>query len=85
MIKKRMVTDRSGKYNYWATLRRVRNEYIKSLGDVRAEDPTAINNGFYDYMQKTYGIKIHFVDSYISADFDVVDEKKYMLYQIKYA
>jgi hypothetical protein len=84
MIKKRMVTDRSGKYRFWIGLRSVRNDYLMSLSDISAENPTVINNGFYNHMQKVYGIKLDIVDGNIGPDYEVIDEKKYMLYQIKY-
>ena len=85
MIKKRMVTDRSGKYDYWATLRRARDEYIRNCGMDYQITPTEVNNGFYYHMQQVYGIKVQIIDGYISAEFEIVNEKKYMLYQIKYA
>jgi hypothetical protein len=84
MIKKRMVTDRSGKYTFWAMLRCARDEYIRNCGMDYQTTPTAINNGFYDHMQKVYGIKLDIIDGNIGPDYDIVDEKKYMLYQIKY-
>jgi hypothetical protein len=84
MIKKRMITDRSGKYQFWTIIRRVRSDYLRSLGDIRAESPMLIEKGFYDYMKKVYGIELHIIDGYIGPDYDIVDEKKYMLYQIKY-
>lgn len=84
MIKKRMLTDRSGKYEFWQKLRRARTDYMQRLGDVRAQDPFKINSSFYDYMQNIYGINLILIDGDISSFYDIVDEKKFMLFQLKY-
>lgn len=85
----------SNKYGYWNLLRRLRDEYMRD--HVSKEQKLAlhrydstgnkesIDNGYYYWIQHTYGIKPHFnSQGQILESFDVVDEKLYMFCKLKH-
>jgi hypothetical protein len=78
--------DNEDKYKrdkHWDRLRKCNADY---LSDNPTLDNLNSNNGLYYFLQKTYGIKIHFSDDgKIKGTFDIIDEKKYMLFLIKYS
>ena len=74
-----LAIQRKNRWNYWATLKQIRYEYMKDKtdGSFDAYD-------FEDYIEKHYGIKMNIVDGNITDGFVVMDEKKYLLFLLKY-
>ena len=70
---------------YWSRLRGARLEYAEKEGvDPWQEVNTTDENGFYYWMQRKYGVKLEFVDRHISGAYQVIDDKKFMFFTLKY-
>lgn len=39
---------------------------------------------FYDYVKEYYGIKLHEVEANLSPEYEVIDEKKYTVFLLKF-
>jgi hypothetical protein len=67
---------------YWQRLRLARREFAEENGI----DQLYIGNidQFTDWMNKKYGIRLEFVDGNISGAYTVTDEKKMMMFLLKY-
>jgi hypothetical protein len=75
---------KSKRYRYWSMLRSAKAEFIKatdqeSIGYVT--DPGA----FYHYLKQIYGLQVETIDGKVTDDYAVVDEKKYLLFLIKFS
>jgi hypothetical protein len=76
--------ERQQKRNtYWVMLKRARNEYYDLLAGV--PDVGMRENDFYYYMQHNYGVKVNLVDGKIDSSYQIIDEKKHMLFLLKYS
>ena len=72
--------------------RQKRDQYWRSLGKARDEynslvDGTEYNDGapgFYYFMQANYGLQPEILDGKFGPEYNVVDEKKYLLFLMKY-
>jgi len=77
-----------GDDDYLFKIYRCREEYIEML-KVRDPKPHYVaftNSGpFYEWVLNTYGIKMIATEEGITGQFEVVDEKKYLLFQLKYS
>ncbi len=70
--------NRKTRWKYWDTLRLLRAEYGNSTGQ-------STYDGFYNFLSDTYGFKpILNADHQITDDFEITDEKKYLIYLLKY-
>ena len=68
---------------YWLMLKRARNEYYDLTENVH--EVTITESDFYYYMQHNYGVKVNLVDGKIDASYQITDEKKHMLFIMKYS
>ena len=72
---------RKNRWNYWNVLKDVRAEYITNVdalaGQFDADD-------FGTYVERNYGLKMHIVDGKITDKFDIVDEKLYTFFILKW-
>jgi hypothetical protein len=68
--------------DYWKMLRMARDEYVE-LVDRTEHGPN--NESFYYFMQQNYGIKVNLIDGKIDSSYQIVDERKHMLFMMKYA
>jgi hypothetical protein len=76
--------ERQRKRNeYWLMLKRARNEYYDLVSGV--PDVGMRENDFYYYMQHNYGVKVNLVDGKIDSSYQITDEKKHMLFIMKYS
>jgi hypothetical protein len=71
------------RYRYWAMLRSAKDEFMRvtdqeSIGYIT--DPSA----FYHYLKQNYGLQVETVDSKVTDDCAIIDEKKYLLFLIKF-
>lgn len=70
--------------DFWLMTRKAKAEYI--LDHARPQDdPNAIDNGFYYYLQHTYGIKLHLENGHIKPDYEIIDEQAYLVFVLKYS
>lgn len=76
--------ERQRKRNeYWVMLKRARNEYYDLVAGVPDVDMT--ESDFYYYMQHNYGVRVNLVDGKIDSSYQITDEKKHMLFIMKYS
>jgi hypothetical protein len=69
---------RKARWKYWDTLRLLRAEYGNMTG-------TSTYDGFYKFLSDTYGFRpILNADHQITDEFEITDEKKYLIYLLKY-
>jgi hypothetical protein len=71
------------RYRYWKMLRSAKDEFIK-LTQQDAEESNTDSGAFFYYLKQTYGLQIETVDGNIGAEYAVVDEKKYLLFLMKF-
>jgi hypothetical protein len=70
---------RKKRWDYWAALKQIRREYLQDAATV---DFDAYD--FEDYIEANYGIKMNIVDGNITDGYKVMDEKKYLIFLLKY-
>lgn len=73
--------SKQSKLLYWQRLRLARNEYANETNNRSAVFET---DGFSQWMNNKYGIQLEFVDGGISGAYTVTDEKKLMMFLLKY-
>jgi len=77
----RLDTVIGGDTDHFLRLQRVKNEYDELARDV------PIGQGFltfYDYVKEYYGVKLQFDGDNVSLAYDVVNEKKYIVFLLKF-
>ena len=82
LFPERWNDNRAKRDRFWAMLRRVKSDYFKMVVEL-GNDPD--DGSFYTYMQDTYGIKLILTNrGEITDMFEVTDEKKQMMFILKY-
>ena len=71
------------RYRYWAMLKRAKLDFIELTEQASVEYEMG-DGAFYHYLEKTYGLKVELIDGKIAGEYAVVDEKKYLLFLLKY-
>lgn len=71
------IDQRKKRWDYWAALKLVRKEYMEQNKDFDAYD-------FEDYLLGQYGIKMNIVNGNITDGYKIVDEKKYLIFLLKF-
>ena len=74
------IERRKRRFKYWQTLKTLRNEYLEN-SSIKDEQETS---RFLDWVEQNYGIRSKMFDGHLTDDYDIVDEKKYMIYVLKY-
>ena len=77
----RLDTIIGGDTQHFLRLQRVKNEYDDQARDV------PIGQGFltfYDYVKEYYGVKLQFDGDNVSLAYEVIDEKKYIMFVLKF-
>lgn len=74
---KEFLEERNRRNNFWATLKILRTEY-------QLHHPQFDAYEFEEWVSNKYGIQLNFVDNNIGGDYQVVDEKKYLIYLLKF-
>ena len=72
-----LIEQRRNRWNYWEALKKVRKEYIAQNKEFDAYD-------FEDYLLGQYGLKMNIVNSNITDGYEIVDEKKYLIFLLKF-
>ena len=71
------IDFRKNRWNYWEALKKVRKEYLEQNKEFDAYD-------FEDYLTGQYGLKMNIVDGNITDGYEIVDEKKYLIFLLKF-
>jgi len=71
------IDFRKNRWNYWEALKKVRKEYMAQNKQFDAYD-------FEDYLIGQYGIKMGIIDGNITDCYDIVYEKKYLIFLLKF-
>ena len=77
----RLDTIIGGDTQHFLRLQRVKNEYDELARAV------PIGKGFltfYDYVKEYYGVKLQFDGDNVSLAYEVIDEKKYVMFVLKF-
>jgi hypothetical protein len=68
---------------YWKMLYQARQEYLK-LTDQGAAEFNMNSSAFFYYLKQNYGLLVETVDGKIAGEYAIVDEKKYLLFLLKF-
>lgn len=71
------LNQRKNRWKYWNLLKLVRVEFMEGKEQFDAYD-------FEEYIEKKYGIKMNIVNGNITDGYEVVDEKLYMLFLLRF-
>jgi hypothetical protein len=71
------IDRRKNRWNYWEALKKVRKEYMSQNKEFDAYD-------FEDYLVGQYGLKMNIVNGNITDGYEIVDEKKYLIFLLKF-
>ena len=71
------IDKRKNRWNYWEALKKVRKEYMLQNKEFDAYD-------FEDYLVGKYGLKMNIVGGNITDGYQIVDEKKYLIFLLKF-
>ena len=77
----RLDTIIGGDTQHFLRLQRVKNEWDELARAV------PVGQGFltfYDYVKEYYGVKLFFDGDNVSLDYAVIDEKKYVMFVLKF-
>ena len=72
-----LIEQRKKRWDYWAALKLVRKEYMLQNKEFDAYD-------FEDYLTGQYGLKMNIVNGNITDGYEIVDEKKYLIFLLKF-
>jgi len=70
---------RKRRWDYWAALKKVRVEYM-----IDAKNGQFDAFDFEDYIEEKYGIKMLIVNGNITDGYKIMDEKKYIVFLLKF-
>jgi hypothetical protein len=71
------IKQRANRWKYWEALKTIRKEYMKSKNGFDAYE-------FEDYLLNNYGIRMNLVSGNITDGYEIVDEKKYLVFLLKF-
>ena len=71
------IDQRRNRWNYWEALKKVRKEYMAQNNEFDAYD-------FEDYLIGQYGIRMNIVNGNITDGYEIIDEKKYLIFLLKF-
>jgi hypothetical protein len=75
------IDRRQNRWDYWAGLKKVRIEYMEVL---KVLDGQFDAYEFEEYLENNYGIKMNLVNGNITDGFKIMDEKKYIVFLLKF-
>ena len=71
------IEQRKRRWDYWSALKLVRKEYMAQNKEFDAYD-------FEDYLVGQYGLKMNIVNGNITDGYEIIDEKKYLIFLLKF-
>jgi len=77
------MTNHLERLQYWLMLRRAKDEFIK-LTDQASIEYTIDDGAFFYYLEQNYGVEVELIDGKIAGEYNIVNEKKYLLFLLKY-
>ena len=66
-----------GQISFLGKLKRAREDYEKTIGEYNV-------NGFLLWLHDVYGVTVIVRDGDLTSDYEVVDEQKFLLFELKY-
>ena len=69
--------QRQNRWKYWDALKKIRVEYLENKTEFDAYQ-------FEDYIQTKYGVKMNIVNGNITDGYEIVDEKLYLIFLLKW-
>lgn len=72
----------SSRDQYWKMLKNAYTDYLTLVNGTEYNEGI---NGFYYYMQQNYGIQVELIDGKFGSAYNIINDKKYFLFQLKYA
>lgn len=75
--------QRKTRDRYWAMLYESRKEFRMLSEQARIEYDVP-SSAFFRYLKENYGLQVETVDGLITSDYSVVDEKKYLMFLMKF-
>jgi len=76
--------QKTKRYRYWSMLRSAKNEFIELTQHAPAEFDVD-DGAFYYYLKQNYGLQVELIDGKISGEYAVINEKKYLLFLLKFS
>lgn len=71
------LQQRKNRWHYWNALKKVRTEYMENKTEFDAYD-------FEEYILRKYGVKMNIVNGNITDGYEIVDEKLYIVFLLKW-
>ena len=71
------LQQRKNRWHYWNALKKVRSEFMENKTNFDAYE-------FEDYIQTKYGVKMNIVNGNITDGYEIVDEKLYLIFLLKW-
>jgi DNA polymerase elongation subunit (family B) len=68
---------RQARWDFWKVLKVLREDYLKEQTEFHAED-------FVEWVRSTYGFALELNATGITDNYIIVDEKKYIVFKLKY-
>jgi hypothetical protein len=78
-----LQAQRKKRDQYWTMLYEARQEFLKLTQQAAAEYDTDPGAFFY-YLRQNYGLQVETVDGKITGEYAVVNEKKYLIFLMKF-
>ena len=68
---------RKARWEFWEVLKKLRVEYMKDHKEFHAED-------YVDWIELTFGMRLNMNATGITDEYIITDEKKYIVFKLKY-
>ena len=78
-----LAEDRKRRNQYWIMLHAARQEFL-NLTEQAAAEYCSVSGAFFYYLRQNYGLQVELKDGKIAGEYAVVDEKKYLLFLMKF-
>ena len=75
------IDKRKERWNYWEALKNARREYMSDMEQLGGQFDAF---DFEDYLIANYGLKMNIVNGNITDGYEIVDEKKYLIFLLKF-
>lgn len=78
--------QRKKRDQYWSMLYKARQDFLFfTLNDRSSLDYDPDPGAFFHYLKQNYGLQVETISGQITGEYAVVDEKKYLLFILKYS
>ena len=75
------IEFRHRRWEYWERLKKARREHIDMVTALQGQFDAC---DFETYINKNYGLRLHIVDGNITDGYEITDEKKYLVFLLKF-